>query len=53
MIAYNSNGFVKSNYRKFNIKFDMEENKSNVDDFYMMREMLTRRFKNLKFRGLG
>ncbi len=50
MIAYNSNGFIKSNYRKFNIKFDMEENKSNVDDFYMMREMLTRRFKNLKFR---
>ena len=50
MIAYNCNGFIKSNYRKFNIKFNMEENKSNVDDFYMMREMLTRRFKNLKFR---
>ena len=49
MIAYNQNGFIKSNYRKFNIRFDLEENKNKVDDYYMMKEMLTRRFNNLKF----
>ena len=48
MIAYNQNGFIKSNYRKFNIRFDLEENKNKVDDYYMMKEMLTRRFKNSK-----
>ena len=49
MVAYNQNGFIKSNYRKFNIRFDLEENKNKVDDYYMMKEMLTRRFSNLKF----
>ncbi len=49
MVAYNSNGFLKSNYRKFNIKFSFEKNKSTIDDYYMMREMLQRRFKNIKF----
>ena len=49
MIAYNQNGFIKSNYRKFNIRFDLEENKNKVDDYYMMKEMLTRRFNNSKF----
>ncbi len=49
MIAYNNNGFLKSNYRKFNIKFNTEENINSVDDYYMMREMLIRRFKNIKF----
>ncbi len=50
MIAYNNNGFIKSNYRKFNIKFNIEENKNKIDDYYMMREMLTRRFSNSKFK---
>ncbi len=50
MIAYNSNGFIKSNYRKFNIKFNIEENKNKVDDYYMMKEMLIRRFSNIKFK---
>ena len=50
MIAYNSNGFIKSNYRKFNIKFNLEENKNKVDDYYMMKEMLIRRFSNIKFK---
>ncbi|MDA9748591.1 excinuclease ABC subunit UvrC [Pelagibacteraceae bacterium] len=50
MVAYNSNGFIKSNYRKFNIKFNLEENKNKVDDYYMMKEMLIRRFKNTKFK---
>ena len=49
MIAYNNNGFLKSNYRKFNIKFNLEDNKNKVDDYYMMKEMLNRRFKNNKF----
>ena len=50
MIAYNSNGFIKSNYRKFNIKFNMEKNINKVDDYYMMKEMLVRRFSNAKFK---
>jgi len=50
MIAYNSNGFIKSNYRKFNIKFNIENNKKKVDDYYMMKEMLIRRFNNTKFK---
>ena len=50
MIAYNNNGFIKSNYRKFNIKFNIENNKNKVDDYYMMKEMLIRRFNNVKFR---
>ena len=49
MIAYNNNGFLKSNYRKFNMKFNIEDNINSVDDYYMMREMLNRRFKNIKF----
>ena len=51
MVAYNQNGFIKSNYRKFNIRFDLEENKNKVDDYYMMKEMLTRRFSNSKFQN--
>ncbi len=50
MIAYNNNGFIKSNYRKFNIKFNIANNKNKVDDYYMMKEMLIRRFSNTKFR---
>ncbi len=50
MIAYDNNGFVKSSYRKFNIKFNMDENKNKVDDYYMMKEMLIRRFSNKKFK---
>ncbi len=51
MIAYNNNGFLKSNYRKFNIKFNLEDNKNKVDDYYMMKEMLIRRFGNSKFKN--
>ncbi len=49
MIAYNNNGFLKSNYRKFNIKFNIDKNINKTDDYYMMKEMLIRRFKNIKF----
>ncbi len=50
MIAYNNNGFLKSNYRKFNIKYNIDENKNKFDDYYMMKEMLIRRFSNTKFK---
>ena len=50
MIAYNNSGFIKSNYRKFNIKFNKEKNKNKVDDYYMMKEMIIRRFSNVRFK---
>ncbi len=40
MIAAGKEGFIKSGYRKFNIRFEHE----NRDDTAMMREVLTRRF---------
>ncbi len=43
MIVAGAEGFVKSQYRKFNIKSDIAPG----DDFGMMREMLTRRFGRL------
>jgi excinuclease ABC subunit C len=49
MIVAGPEGFVKSQYRKFNMK---AENLAPGDDYAMMREMLTRRFKRLaKERG--
>ena len=44
MIVAGADGFRKSQYRKFNIK---SENLTPGDDFGMMREVLTRRFKRL------
>ena len=44
MIVAGPEGFVKNQYRKFNIK---SESLVPGDDFGMMREMLTRRFKRL------
>ncbi len=44
MIVAGADGFLKSQYRKFNIK---SEAGANSDDFGMMREMLTRRFERL------
>ncbi len=41
LIAYGDEGFIKKRYRKFNIK--LQKNKQ--DDYGMMREVLTRRFK--------
>jgi excinuclease ABC subunit C len=43
MIVAGPEGFVKSQYRKFNIKGDVAPG----DDFGMMREVLTRRFAKL------
>ena len=41
LIAYGDEGFVKKRYRKFNIKIK----KNKQDDYGMMKEVLTRRFK--------
>jgi excinuclease ABC subunit C len=43
MIVAGPEGFIKSQYRKFNIRDDAITN----DDFGMMREVLTRRFSRL------
>jgi len=43
MIVAGPEGFIKSQYRKFNIRSDEIGN----DDFAMMREVLTRRFSRL------
>jgi excinuclease ABC subunit C len=44
MIVAGAEGFIKSQYRKFNIRSDAG---ANSDDFGMMREVLTRRFERL------
>ncbi len=44
MIVAGPDGWVKGQYRKFNIK---SENLSPGDDYAMMREVLTRRFRRL------
>ncbi len=44
MIVAGPEGFVKNQYRKFNIKWDQT---TPGDDYAMMREVLTRRFKRL------
>ncbi len=44
MIVAGVDGFLKSQYRKFNIKSDAG---ANSDDFGMMKEVLTRRFERL------
>ena len=44
MIVAGPEGFIKSQYRKFNIK---DETLTPGDDFGMMKEVMTRRFKRL------
>ena len=48
MIVAGPDGFVKSQYRKFNIR---STELTPGDDYAMMREVLTRRFKRLKKEG--
>ncbi|HLD77131.1 MAG TPA: excinuclease ABC subunit UvrC, partial [Rickettsiales bacterium] len=44
MIVAGSNGFIKGEYRKFNIRFDEDKNR---DDTAMMGEVLRRRFRQM------
>ncbi|HEX7072553.1 MAG TPA: excinuclease ABC subunit UvrC [Hyphomicrobiaceae bacterium] len=50
MIVAGPDGFVKSQYRKFNIK---SADLTPGDDYAMMREVLTRRFKRLADKHAG
>jgi len=50
MIVAGPEGFVKGQYRKFNIRSDAV---APGDDYAMMREVLTRRFKRLKQASLA
>ena len=46
MIVVDREGLSPKNYRKYNIRYDQSEFKnSKVDDYYMMSEVLNRRFK--------
>jgi excinuclease ABC subunit C len=50
MIVAGTDGFVKSAYRRFNIR---STDLSPGDDYAMMREVLTRRFRRLEATGNG
>jgi len=45
LITAGVDGFIKSGYRKFNIRFDLSKNR---DDTSMLQEVLTRRFSKLE-----
>ena len=48
MIVIDQEGFKTKNYRKFNIRYDQtSSNQSRTDDYYMMKEVLSRRLKNI------
>ena len=48
MIVVDQEGFSSKNYRKFNIRYDEEfQNKSKIDDYYMMKEVLSRRLRKI------
>ena len=48
MIVADKEGLSPKNYRKFNIRYDLEDKKiSRVDDYYMMQEVLTRRLAKI------
>ncbi len=50
MIVANRDGLSPKYYRKYNIRFDSSSNNSSkIDDYYMMKEVLTRRLKKIKF----
>ena len=48
MIVVDQEGLSPKNYRKYNIRYNLKNNfKSKVDDYYMLEEVLKRRFKNI------
>ena len=45
MIVVNEEGFENKSYRKFNIRYEnLEKTKSRINDYYMLEEVLKRRF---------
>ena len=45
MIVVNDEGFENKSYRKFNIRYEkLEKTKSRMNDYYMLEEVLKRRF---------
>ena len=44
MIVVDREGLSQKNYRKYNIKYDLNKT-SNIDDYYMLKEVMNRRFK--------
>ena len=48
MIVVDQEGFSQKNYRKYNIRFNLNSNlNSKIDDYYMIKEVISRRFKNV------
>jgi len=48
MIVADKEGLSPKHYRKFNIRYDLKEKKvSQVDDYYMMKEVLSRRLAKI------
>tara|TARA_B100000029_G_scaffold438569_2_gene454559 strand:+ start:688 stop:2574 length:1887 start_codon:yes stop_codon:yes gene_type:complete len=48
MIVADKQGLSPKHYRKFNIRYNMKESKiSNIDDYYMMAEVLERRLRKI------
>ena len=48
MVVADKEGFSPKHYRKFNIRFENKQlNLSRIDDYYMMKEVLTRRLSKL------
>ena len=48
MVVADKEGFSPKHYRKFNIRFENKKlNLSQIDDYYMMKEVLTRRLSKL------
>jgi len=48
MVVADKEGLSPRHYRKFNIRYDMQEKKiSTVDDYYMMEEVLSRRLSKI------
>ena len=48
MVVADKEGFSPKHYRKFNIRFENKKlNLSRIDDYYMMKEVLTRRLSKL------
>jgi len=46
MIVVDEEGLSPKNYRKYNIKYNLSQEKlSSVDDYYMMKEVLSRRLR--------